>query len=117
MARPLPPEVAAEIKAIMFQDYRERTAAGYVYLSYGLFKRLAAYFGVSVHTVESIRYNRRRAKVRASEAWAYRGLTVDRERLAREKERLTRERERLGLQVRPRPGPRTSTQHRGKKPA
>ena len=90
--KPTPPEIVAEIKDILLQDRREREQAGYMYQSRGIAKRLAAYFGLSIHTVLAIKEKRRNVHVRSHRR--LRGLTVDAERLSRQRPRVLRDRER-----------------------
>ena len=81
MVKPTPPETVAMIKAILFQDKRERLAAGYRYQTRYITHRLAAAFGVSYDTVRGIKEGWRHHGVKANQQCL--GLTVDRERLER----------------------------------
>jgi hypothetical protein len=91
--KPTPPAIVAMIKAILYQDRRERQQAGFRYQSRGIAKRLAAHFGLSIHTVLAIKERRRNVRVR-SHRYLCRGLTVDAEQLARQRPRVLRDRER-----------------------
>jgi hypothetical protein len=91
--KPTPPKIVAQIKAILYQDRRERRQAGFRYQSHGIAKRLAAYFGLSIHTVLAIKEKRRNVHVRSHPRLG-RGLTVDAERLSRQRPRVLRDRER-----------------------
>ena len=76
------PDIVGEIKAIVFQDKRERLAAGYRYGSRGLSERIAEAYGISVHTVHSIRDGYRHRKT-PSHKQLLKGYTVPPERLER----------------------------------
>ena len=104
--KPTAPKIVAQIKAILHQDRRERTQAGFRYQSRGIAKRLAAHFGVSTHTVLAIKERRRNVRVRPLR-YMCRGLTVDAEQLARLRARVLRDRERHSNRE-PVPGPERS---------
>jgi len=104
--KPTPPKIVAQIKAILHQDRRERAQAGFKYHSHGVVKRLAAHFGLSIHTVLAIKERRRNVRVRPHR-YLCRGLTVDAEQLARQRPRVLRDRERHSNRE-PVPGPERS---------
>jgi hypothetical protein len=87
---PLPADLVSIIKAIINQDRRERRAAGFRYQSRHLADRLAEHFGLSIHTLRSIKERKRRRHVWALDR--FRGLTVAPERLAAIRMRLERRR-------------------------
>jgi hypothetical protein len=99
---PLPAELVSTIKGIIRQDKRERTAAGFRYGTIHLADRIAEHFGLSIHTVRSIKEHKRRRRVWANED-DYRGVTIDPGRLAAL--RMRRERSRSRRQARAKNAP------------
>jgi hypothetical protein len=77
---PTPDRIVGEIKSIIYQDKRERLAAGFRYGSRGLARRIAKAYGLSYYTVFAIKVGRRRKSTYSLTGYAP-FLTVDDERL------------------------------------
>jgi hypothetical protein len=75
-----PAKIVAQVKAIIYQDKRERLAAGYRYGSRNLVKRIAEAYNLSIHTVISIKKGARQRSTWAADRFCD-GLSVDHERL------------------------------------
>ena len=85
-----PADIVGEIKAIIHQDRREQLAAGYRYGSRGISERIAEAYGLSVHTVHSIRDRQRHRNTLTNKKFLV-GYTVPLDRLERLREYNKRE--------------------------